>query len=153
MIRKKKIKKRPAHKKFPPPLKIPRGKEKVKKIEEEYISWHLRILDKNGDWSWRGIDEKTIWEDIHSKLSELEKKTWNEILIKEKYRNHLILISKICPRAQERLRKIKQDDIDELVSLRLTGKKRVWGIKERNILKVLWWDPYHTVCPSIKSYT
>lgn len=113
----------------------------------------MRILDKNGDWSWRGIDEKTIWEDIHSKLSEFERKTWNEILIKERYRNHLIVISKICPRAQKRLRKIKQDDIDELVSLRLTGQKRVWGIKEGNILKVLWWDPDHTVCPSIKSYT
>lgn len=153
MIRKKKIKKRPAHKKFPPPLKIPRGKEKVKQIEQEYISWHLRILDGSGDWSWKGIDEKTIWKDIHSKLSEFERKTWNEILIKEKKRNHTIQVSDICTEAQKRLKKIKQDDIDELVSLRLTGQKRVWGIKEGNILKVLWWDPDHTVCPSQKKYT
>ena len=152
MGRKKKPKK-PTHKKFPKINKVPRGIEKVKQIGEEYISWHLRILDRNGDWSWEGIDEKTIWKDIHSKLSEFERKTWNEILIKDRYRNHLVLISKICPQAQERLRKIKQDDIDELVSLRLTGQKRVWGIRAENVLKILWWDSDHTVCPSLKRYT
>ena len=153
MIRKKKIKKRPAQKKTPHPQKIPRRKEKVSQIEEEHISWHLRILDKSGHWNWKEIDETTIWKEIHSKLSEFERKTWKEILIKEKHRNHSILVSEICPEAQKRLRKIKQDDIDELVSLRLTGQKRVWGIKERNILKVLWWDPNHTVCPSPKKHT
>lgn len=152
MGRKKKPKK-PTHKKFPEINKVPRGIEKVEQIGEEYPSWHLRILDRNGDWGWEGIDERTIWKDIHSKLSELERKTWNEILIKESYKNHFVLISKICPRAQKRLKKIKQDDIDGLVSLRLTGEKRVWGIKRGNVLKVLWWDPYHTVCPSLKRHT
>jgi len=152
MGRKKKPKK-PTHKKFPKINKVPRGIEKVKQIGEEYISWHLRILDRNGDWSWEGIDEKTIWKDIHSKLSEFERKTWNEILIKEKKRNHTIPVSDICTEAQKRLKKIKQDDIDDLISLRLTGKKRVWGIRAGNVLKVLWWDPDHTVCPSLKRYT
>ena len=76
----KKKRKKPTHKKSPKINKIPRGIEKAQLIEEEYISWHLRILDRNGDWSWKGIDEKTIWKDIHSKLSEFERKTWNEIL-------------------------------------------------------------------------
>lgn len=149
----KKKRKKPIHKKSPKTNKVPRGIEKAQLIEDEYISWHLRILDKNGDWSWKGIDEKTIWKDIHSKLSEFERKTWNEILVKEKHKNHSIPISEICLEAQKRLRKIKQDDIDDLISLRLSGKKRVWGIRAEKILKVLWWDPSHTVCPSKKKYT
>ena len=152
-MRRKKKPKKPTHKKFPKINKIPRGIEKVKQIEEEYISWRLRILDRTGDWCWRGIDEKTIWKDIHSKLSEFERKTWNEILIKEKKRNHTIPVSDICTEAQKRLKKIKQDDIDDLISLRLTGKKRVWGIRAGNVLKVLWWDPGHTVCPTQKKHT
>ena len=149
----KKKRKKPTHKKSPKINKIPRGIEKAQLIEEEYISWHLRILDRNGDWSWKGIDEKTIWKDIHSKLSEFERKTWNEILVKEKHNNHSISISEICLEAQKRLRKIKQDDIDDLISLRLSGKKRIWGIKIGKVLKVLWWDPKHTVRPVLKKHT
>lgn len=152
MSRRKKRKK-PTHIKIPTQKKIPRGADKARKIGEEHISWHLGILDKDGDWTWRGIDEKTIWKEIHSKLSEFERKTWNEILIKEKYRNHKVSVSDICSEAQKRLAKIKQDDTDDLISLRLSGEKRVWGIRLGSILKILWWDPHHTVCPSIRRHT
>lgn len=75
---------------------------------------------------------------------------WSEILNRN---SHAVPISKICPEAQGRLKELKQDDVDELISLRLTGKKRVWGIRDQNILKILWWDPEHTVCPSLKRHT
>jgi len=38
---------------------------------------------------------------------------------------------------------------DALVSLRLSGKERVWGILQENALLLLWWDPGHEICPSI----
>ena len=34
----------------------------------------------------------------------------------------------------------KKDDLDQLYSLRLTGKKRIWGIKEGNILWEWQWQ-------------
>jgi len=40
------------------------------------------------------------------------------------------------------------DAVEDLFSLRLTGKKRLWGIRDRHVFKVFWWDPEHGVCPS-----
>ncbi len=42
---------------------------------------------------------------------------------------------------------------EEEIQAWANGKQRIWGIKDRNILKVLWWDPDHEVCPSLKKYT
>jgi hypothetical protein len=48
---------------------------------------------------------------------------------------------------------IAQFDRDEqarLFSLRITGKMRLWGIRDIETLRVLWWDPQHSVCPPLK---
>ena len=47
---------------------------------------------------------------------------------------------------------IQQDDIDKLMSFRIAGKKRVWCIQDRNIMRVLWWDPQHEICRVPKAY-
>lgn len=140
--------KTPFHKVNPPERKYPRGVEKPREIVES-ISWHIRTIDKEGPWRWKQIDGITL-EDVLSKMSNFETMKWVEIL---KQNNHVISISKICPDARKRLETLRQDDVDELISLRLSGKNRVWGIRDRNILKILWWDPEHTVCPSLKRHT
>ena len=48
---------------------------------------------------------------------------------------------------------IRQDDVDELMSFRLDSRGRVWCIQTGNIMRVLWWDPNHEVCPSFKKHT
>ncbi|RKZ46349.1 MAG: hypothetical protein DRR00_24365, partial [Candidatus Parabeggiatoa sp. nov. 3] len=57
------------------------------------------------------------------------------------------------PEVLKRLAEIHQDDIDELFSLRLSGKERLWGILDNHILKILWWDANHDVWPSKKKHT
>jgi hypothetical protein len=76
--------------------------------------------------------------------------TWQE-----HYKNgsHLVKIVKILPSMQKRLIEIEKEDLDELYSLRLSGKKRIWGIKESNILWLLWWDPNHEICQSAPKNT
>jgi len=37
---------------------------------------------------------------------------------------------------------------DALYSLRLSGKLRLWGVRDRSVLQLLWYDPEHQVCPS-----
>ncbi|MBX7259668.1 MAG: hypothetical protein K1Y02_25150 [Candidatus Hydrogenedentes bacterium] len=56
-------------------------------------------------------------------------------------------INEICKNAQKRLSEIRQDDIDELFSFRIMKKKRLWGILDRHVFKILWWDPDHQVYP------
>jgi len=140
--------KQPSHKETPPEKKSPRGGEKAEKILD-LISWHIRIIDKEGFWGWKQIT-RSIFDDILKKMSDFETMKWSEILNRN---NHAVEISKMCPGARKRLKELKQDDIDELISLHLTGKNRVWGIRDQNILKILWWDPNHTVCPSLKKHT
>ena len=106
-------------------------------------------MEQVGSFGWADLQRDKILE-VAGKLAESEKLTWHEILVTSKTRNHSVLVSKLCPEAKKRLTEILQDDIDEVVSLRLSGRERVWGIRQAGVFKVLWWDPKHEVCPSLR---
>lgn len=76
---------------------------------------------------------------------------WKELI--PSYRSHFIKCTDLCKEAQDHLQMIEQDDIDSVVSLGITQKARIVGILDHNILKVLWWDPDHLVCPVEKPNT
>lgn len=88
--------------------------------------------------------------EIQRKLGAFEGMTWSDI---ERAGSHNVAIDKLSKPARDRLTEIKQDDLDELFSLRLSGKERIWGIRDRSVLRLLWWDPEHAVCPSTKKHT
>ena len=119
---------------------------------DEKPSWRFAMLQLIDPFGWHQIDKDKLVE-IHSKLSELEGLTWNEILIIRKHYNHTIYKSQICKEAQECLEELGQDDIDELISLRLSGPERVWGIRDKGTFRLLWWDPNHLVYPYEKKNT
>ena len=144
-------KKQPTHKEKPKDKKTPRGGTRLDQVLGDCVSWHIRILDREGPWGWSDLDKSKLWGCVFQRLSEFEKLTWQEIFRNRK--NHPIKKHRLCPKAQQRLSDINQDDTDELISLGVTDISRVWGIQDRNILKVLWWDPDHEVCPSKKSRT
>ena len=87
---------------------------------------------------------------MHCNLKNFETMLWNDILGRN---NHAVLVSQISREAQVRLEDLKLDDNESLISLRLTGTQRIWGIRIGNILQLLWWDPNHEVCPSEKKHT
>ena len=144
-------KKKPLQKKQPSKQKRPRGGEKPRSTESETITWHIGILDQKGTWGWRRIDGKVFWEKIWRKMGHFESMTWASIEASK--RNSSISVSNLSSAARKRLRQIKQDDIDVLFHLGLSGKERVWGIRDGRVLRILWWDPEHTVCPSEKKHT
>lgn len=146
----KRKKKKPFQEVHPSSERQPRGIKKAQRIESNLIAWHLRIVDQEGRWGWNRVDQTTFWKEIFLKISDFETMTYSEILGKD---NHEIPISNIIREAQIRLKEIEQDDVDHLVSLHITGKKRIWGIRDQNIFKVLWWDPNHEICPSAKKHT
>lgn len=91
--------------------------------------------------------------DIREKLANFETMSWAEILVDAKKYNHQISVDQICQAATERLRELKLDDVDQLLSLRLQATQRVWGLLERGVVTLLWWDPNHEICPSVKKHT
>ena len=98
-------------------------------------------------FGWHEVDSSKA-ADIRSKLGHFEKRTWNEILVKSKKQNHSIPVDALCGQAQKRIRELKLVS-DEVVSLRLSAKERVVGIMQDDVLLILWWDPDHSVCPSL----
>ena len=148
----------------PSGAKLPRVKEtpsdgKFVRIEEDpestdrkNIVWHVKLIDHEGPWGWCNTvgKRKLAWY-IHDKMANFETMTW--ATIKSSRDNHSCLVADISRDAQKRLREINLDQYDELFSLRFSGKIRVWGIRDQRVFKILWWDPNHTVYPSMKKHT
>ncbi len=57
--------------------------------------------------------------------------------------SHLVKVKSLTAQAKARLAKIGQDDVSELFSLRLDARVRIYGIRDRRALKLLWHDPHH----------
>ncbi|MCK9490727.1 MAG: hypothetical protein M0Q24_01445 [Sulfurimonas sp.] len=113
-------------------------------------SWKFNLIDNDGPWGWSNIDTSERWDILSNKINFKENLNWAEL--KEKG-SHNIEINKLTKKAQKRLVEIGCNDIDELFSLRISGKERIWGIRDRFALKIIWWDPEHEVCPSLKKHT
>jgi len=119
--------------------------------DQEQPVWRFSLLDWDGPWGWRNLDAKK-WQEILQKLGDFETRTWANI--KSDGNNHFVEIKNSPnPEPQKRLTELHLDDIQELFSLRLSGKERLWGILDRSTFNILWWDPYHEVWPSTKKHT
>ncbi|GJM43347.1 MAG: hypothetical protein DHS20C21_01890 [Gemmatimonadota bacterium] len=119
--------------------------------DQELPSWRFGDLDRDFELS-RGTSgnltvDMDIVHQIRSKLEGFETINWQEI---ERNGSHSVERWKLAKAAQDRLDAIGHRDLDELFSLRLTGPNRVWGIRKNAVLSIVWWDPEHLVCPSLK---
>lgn len=110
------------------------------------LAWRIGIMDHDGPFGWSQLTDAAKLREVISKLHEFEHKPWAEIT---KGGSHPIECSRLCKEAKDRLKKISQDDVEELMSFRLTGKNRVWCIRHLNVMRILWWDPDHKVYPTL----
>ena len=85
---------------------------------------------------------------IIPKLHDFESMIWADV--EGTTGSHFVAYDDLCTAAQTRLTDLEMDEQAQLFSARITGKRRVWGIRDIVIFRVLWWDPDHTVCPSLK---
>ena len=86
---------------------------------------------------------------VHDRLKNFESMTWQEIF--KSNQNHSVKIDRLATDAKTRLEEMGQSDIEDLVSLRIASRPRIWGILENATLKIIWWDPEHVICPALKS--
>lgn len=108
--------------------------------------WSFVLVDIGARWSFSKMKGRELAR-VLKRLGEFEKMTWAVI---EAAGSHFVEVSKIINDARKRLSKIKLEDTDSFFSLRMNGKRRIWGIRKRHILYILWWDPNHEVYPSSK---
>ena len=112
--------------------------------------WSFAIADLGGPWCLGAMSSETLVK-VMRRLGEFEGMTWTAIL--QGTGSHPVPVGDLASKAQQRLADIKQDDVDELVSLRFGGRERMWGIRHGKVCRCLWWDPDHEVRPSAKKYT
>jgi hypothetical protein len=89
-----------------------------------------------------------VFNDVADHLRSFERITWRELLTRNPKHDHPVKIERLTAEAQQRLRELKFDDVDELWRLRFSGQRRLWGLRSGPVLYILWWDPQHRICPS-----
>jgi hypothetical protein len=108
------------------------------------------MLDEAGPFGWHQCDSHEKYFEILVKKKAFEGMTFSDL---GKNGSHNVESWKLCKEAKDRLAELSLDDIEQLYSLRLTGTNRVWCLLQGSVMRVLWWDPNHQVCPSIKKHT
>ena len=126
------------------------GKGSAENYDKYEPSWRFSFLDQEGPWGWNNIPPEERWDILANKINSQESINWASLKTSG---SHNISVEKLSKAAKKRLSEIGYDDIDELFSLRISGKERIWGIRDRYALKILWWDPKHEVYPVQKKHT
>jgi hypothetical protein len=109
-------------------------------------------LDAEQSWSTtHPVTIDVLRSEILAKMQQFETQTWGEI-IRDRERNHPVAVEDMAPEAQRRIERLGLD-VDGLFRFRLDGQKRLWGIRDCAHFKIVWWDPEHKVCPSIRRHT
>ena len=111
--------------------------------------WSFRNLD-NGYKKWGFIHVENLNDVVISKLKNYEGMTWAEIMNASGGRSHgnnshFENVSALIPEAQQRWNELKLDEYDNIFSLRLTGEKRLYGILENGVFRIVWFDPKHEI--------
>lgn len=112
--------------------------------------WSFRSCDQEHD-RWSLCHCENIWNEILAKMVNFETMTWHEIITGggRGSNSHQIEVEKLTTEAQKRLTELKVHE-SQLFSLRLTGKKRLFGVRYNQVLHIIWYDPEHEICPSIR---
>ena len=148
--------KTPGIRQEPVSAKKPRAKltDQDLKASQSKFRWSLALADREGKWA---FGDEVFGEDwcskILPKLKDFEGKTWAIIANQSSgrsrgTRNHHITCSDLVKGARKRLKQINMDDLGQLYSLRLEGKRRLFGVVQGHVFKLLWYDPRHEICPS-----
>ncbi|GGK35401.1 hypothetical protein [Salinarimonas ramus] len=124
----------------PEPTKTPKYREP--EIEGLPLAWRFSACDRDGPFSWIAFETADKFKEVIDRLHDFETKSWNDLLGAG---CHPIEVYRLEKEARDRLRAIQRDDLDELMSFRVAGAHRLWCVRERNIMRILWWDPDHMV--------
>lgn len=141
---------------------IPKGKNIAQggSPEQYYLqnpAWTFANLDQEM-WTFsREHIGDLIWSKILPRLKALETQTWGEILLTNKKQNHLLDMNVLNKVAQDRLAS-KYIEAESLISLRITGKHRLYGYMSGRVFNILWYDDNHgdnstCVCRSRHKHT
>jgi hypothetical protein len=136
-------------KRYPKSIQEVSGKKQPRTVEDVSYgnlkaAWRINRMQLMDPYSWRKLPPDKI-EYLHKKLSEFEQRTWNEIFVDDKRRNHPLPVLELkCPLARKWMAEHMPGE-DQLWTLRLSGAERIWGIFREGVYQVVFWDPNHII--------
>lgn len=150
--------KKPGRREEPSTSKRPSAVEDAdawKKAKPVWSFLHVDNRDPSCKWSWAHCTTPDLCR-LLDVLRECERKTWFEIFNEQVHkknrtlrRNGAVAVGDVCVDAQKRFAELPGlDEYEEIVKVRITSAGRVWGVRNENVLHIIWWDPDHTVLPS-----
>ena len=122
----------------------------------QHPTWTFHRCDISHDkWSIRKCE--SIYEKIIDKLISYEGQTWMEIISatggkSSGTRSHFINVSDLEKEAQKRIDQLHLH-IDQVLSLRLDARTRLFGVMDNGTMDILWYDPDHEICKSSKKHS
>ena len=119
-------------------------------VNSENFRWNTKNADLCGEYGWDRVKLRILFNKIIPKLQQYETMTWGEI---EGEGSHFINVDNCSQEARRRLREIELDDLEQLFSLRIGGRERIFGRRGGSVFYVLWWDPDHKISPSKMKHT
>lgn len=131
------------------------GAKKPKWVEEpgSFLgmrpTWSFGLLDNSYN-KWGFIHAGDIYTEVIDKLKENEGHTWGDIIRAAGGRthgtnSHYENVSDLIPEAQKRWLELHLEEYDRVFSLRLTGKRRLYGILENGVFRIVWYDQEHEI--------
>jgi hypothetical protein len=125
--------------------KEPKGGDRVESENSRNFCWRTDWIDLDGPWSFRNASCEKIWKEIVPRLHDFETQTWGELYGLKNGSTHPMPVDKIEQDAQDRLRSLGRDEFETLFQLNVRGGIRLWGIRDRQIFYLIWYDPNHSV--------
>lgn len=139
--------------------KRPKSKEQVSAEKKpksgipespQKLVWSFSVMDFDGPFGWNNCDAVEKFLEIFRRKKEFEGMSFNDL---SKTESHAIPSWKLSKPARDRLEELNLDDWDEVFSLRITARNRIFCLKDGTTMRVLWWDPEHQVYPVGKKNT
>lgn len=134
---------------FTPPSRQPRATEDPGTTETQTPAWQFHRCDEPHHlWGWGKLSPEDRLGIISTHLIQLEKMTWAAIKQqcggrRRGTNHHSLPIDNFTRAAKTRLAELGLEEYDELFSLRLMNKVRLYGIRDGRVLRFVWHDPHH----------
>lgn len=111
--------------------------------------WRFNQIDFDHT-KWNIEECNVIDTQLLRKLRDFESMTWNEIIRasggrKSGNNSHFVSFNDMVKEAQKRAKELNIEEYEELFSLRLTGKMRLFGILQDGIFSIVWYDENHEI--------
>jgi hypothetical protein len=117
--------------------------------KSKYPVWRFGYFDWDGPWGVTACSAKNWRKHIEGHLANIESMTWMTIeqaaggkSSGHGTNSHSLPRDKFSKVARDRLDELKIHG-DSFFSLRLENTVRIYGIREDNCLRIIWFDPYH----------